>query len=121
VFRLKGGGWYETDFKSDQDAKRNLADRPDADAPKDAPVEASKESDGKNKEAAAGADAAASTDKSADKPADKPAEKSEKAPAENAKKPIEPKASTRGGAPPRGRSGARRASKKSAPKLKRRR
>ncbi|MCU0974862.1 MAG: zinc ribbon domain-containing protein [Steroidobacteraceae bacterium] len=25
VFRLKGGGWYETDFKSDQEAKRNLA------------------------------------------------------------------------------------------------
>ena len=25
VFRLKGGGWYETDFKSDQDAKRNIA------------------------------------------------------------------------------------------------
>ena len=25
VFRLKGGGWYETDFKSDKDAKRNLA------------------------------------------------------------------------------------------------
>ena len=24
VFRLKGGGWYETDFKSDQEAKRNL-------------------------------------------------------------------------------------------------
>ena len=25
VFRLKGGGWYETDFKTDKDAKRNLA------------------------------------------------------------------------------------------------
>lgn len=24
VFRLKGGGWYETDFKSDQENKRNL-------------------------------------------------------------------------------------------------
>jgi putative FmdB family regulatory protein len=29
VFRLKGGGWYETDFKSDKEAKRNLAvDKP---------------------------------------------------------------------------------------------
>src|ERR1700761_3330427 len=28
VFRLKGGGWYETDFKDDKDKKRNLADRP---------------------------------------------------------------------------------------------
>jgi len=25
VFRLKGGGWYETDFKSEQESKRNLA------------------------------------------------------------------------------------------------
>jgi putative FmdB family regulatory protein len=25
VFRLKGSGWYETDFKSDGDNKRNLA------------------------------------------------------------------------------------------------
>jgi putative FmdB family regulatory protein len=24
-FRLKGGGWYETDFKSDAESKRNLA------------------------------------------------------------------------------------------------
>jgi putative FmdB family regulatory protein len=24
VFRLKGGGWYETDFKSDKENKRNL-------------------------------------------------------------------------------------------------
>ncbi len=42
VFRLKGGGWYETDFKSDQDAKRNLADRPEADSKevKPAPVPA---------------------------------------------------------------------------------
>lgn len=25
VFRLKGNGWYETDFKSDSESKRNLA------------------------------------------------------------------------------------------------
>ncbi len=25
VFRLKGSGWYETDFKSDQENKRNIA------------------------------------------------------------------------------------------------
>ncbi len=29
-FRLAGGGWYETDFKSDKDKKRNLADAPSA-------------------------------------------------------------------------------------------
>jgi putative FmdB family regulatory protein len=27
-FRLKGSGWYETDFKSDKDKKRNLAESP---------------------------------------------------------------------------------------------
>lgn len=45
VFRLKGSGWYETDFKSDKEGKRNLvgqvekdevktatADKPDAKA-----------------------------------------------------------------------------------------
>jgi putative FmdB family regulatory protein len=26
-FRLSGSGWYETDFKSEQETKRNLADR----------------------------------------------------------------------------------------------
>lgn len=35
VFRLKGGGWYETDFKSEQERKRNLADRSEAEASKD--------------------------------------------------------------------------------------
>ena len=34
VFRLKGGGWYETDFKSDREEKRNLlgADKEEAKA-----------------------------------------------------------------------------------------
>jgi putative FmdB family regulatory protein len=27
VFRLKGGGWYETDFKSDNETKRNIHGR----------------------------------------------------------------------------------------------
>jgi putative FmdB family regulatory protein len=35
VFRLKGSGWYETDFKSDQEGRRNLAG-----ADKDAPAAA---------------------------------------------------------------------------------
>ena len=26
AFRLKGSGWYETDFKSDKDKKKNLSD-----------------------------------------------------------------------------------------------
>jgi len=67
VFRLKGGGWYETDFKSDQDNKRNLADRPESDAPK--------EDKKGTADAPAGKDAptatAAKPEKSADKPSDK--------------------------------------------------
>ena len=55
VFRLKGGGWYETDFKNDKESKRNLAGE---------------------KEPAAG-------DAPAEKPADKPAEtKADTKPAE---------------------------------------
>ncbi len=45
VFRLKGAGWYETDFKGDKENQRNLADRPEADASKDA-----KDANGKGKE-----------------------------------------------------------------------
>ena len=36
VFRLKGAGWYETDFKSDGEDKRNLADRDEQPAEKPA-------------------------------------------------------------------------------------
>lgn len=62
VFRLKGGGWYETDFKSDGESKRNLADRPETDAAKaDAPKSAKAE---------------VAKDKPAEKAADKGAEKS---------------------------------------------
>ena len=41
VFRLKGGGWYETDFKNDKEAKRNIAGEtePPAEKPKDDKVE----------------------------------------------------------------------------------
>ena len=30
VFRLKGSGWYETDFKSDNEQKRNIAGKEEA-------------------------------------------------------------------------------------------
>jgi putative FmdB family regulatory protein len=33
-FRLAGSGWYETDFKSDQESKRNLLDQGEKEAPK---------------------------------------------------------------------------------------
>jgi putative FmdB family regulatory protein len=35
VFRLKGGGWYETDFKTDQDKKRNLVEADKAESKSD--------------------------------------------------------------------------------------
>ena len=76
VFRLKGGGWYETDFKSDQDNKRNLADRPEADASKDDKKETTEASGGK--EAPASADTA-KPEKSADKSSDKAADSGNKA------------------------------------------
>ena len=40
VFRLKGSGWYETDFKSDKENKRNLHgdEEPKADAAKSEPA-----------------------------------------------------------------------------------
>ena len=34
MFRLAGSGWYETDFKSDNEQKRNLAEKGEAEAPK---------------------------------------------------------------------------------------
>jgi len=36
VFRLKGGGWYETDFKGDKENKRNLAVDKEPDTASDA-------------------------------------------------------------------------------------
>ena len=64
VFRLKGGGWYETDFKSDQDSKRNLADRPE-----EAPKEDKKEG------VAAESKESPAVETKSEKPAEKPAEK----------------------------------------------
>ena len=43
VFRLKGGGWYETDFKGDKENKRNIAgekEPPAAEASSDKPKDA---------------------------------------------------------------------------------
>jgi putative FmdB family regulatory protein len=58
VFRLKGGGWYETDFKSEAEAKRNLAGEKEAaakaeEAPKPA-AEAKPEAPAKPAEKPAG-------------------------------------------------------------------
>jgi putative FmdB family regulatory protein len=87
VFRLKGSGWYETDFKSDQDNKRNLADKADADVPKD-----------EKKDKIEGKDTTSIDAGKPDKPADKASVEKGAAAAE-AKKPAD-------------RSGGRGASKK---------
>ena len=77
VFRLKGGGWYETDFKGDKDNQRNLADRPD-DAPKDVKdTDKAKDEKGKDGKDAKTADAKpdASAAKEPPKVSEKPADK----------------------------------------------
>ena len=76
VFRLKGDGWYETDFKSEEENKRNLADRDEAapsksEEPKEAKTEA-KEAKGKDAKPATAKPAAA---KGKAKPKAKPAAK----------------------------------------------
>jgi putative FmdB family regulatory protein len=121
VFRLKGGGWYETDFKGDKDNQRNLADRPE-DAPKESKETETKAKDEKaqddkgkdGKDAKSGetkADAASGKESptTKEKPADKPADKSSSGAASK---------------PASGKGGARRSaarSKRKPIKVKRRR
>jgi putative FmdB family regulatory protein len=67
VFRLKGGGWYETDFKSDKESKRNLL------AEKEEPAPAAKAGGAEGKPAAAeGKDAKPAEGKSAEPKAGAP-------------------------------------------------
>jgi putative FmdB family regulatory protein len=47
VFRLKGAGWYETDFKSDKEGKRNLAGQEEAAAPSTEEAKAQPQPDAK--------------------------------------------------------------------------
>jgi putative FmdB family regulatory protein len=121
VFRLKGGGWYETDFKGDQDNKRNLADRPEAEAPKDAAKDApaGADSKGKDEKASEGKAAEGKGEAAApkDKPADKPAEKSSREPA---KKPDSGKRPSRTRMASHGKSAAKRPIKRPVHKAKRR-
>jgi putative FmdB family regulatory protein len=83
VFRLKGGGWYETDFKNDKEAKRNLAGEK---------VPATDQ---------------ASAEKPADKSADKPSESKPETKDAPEKKGDSP---TAGAAPRKSRRAARRKS-----------
>ncbi len=67
VFRLKGGGWYETDFKSDAESKRNLAGEKEPAAGESAPAE--KPKDEKPQEAKPGAGPAGKKAEAPAKPA----------------------------------------------------
>jgi putative FmdB family regulatory protein len=64
-FRLAGGGWYETDFKTDKDKKRNLVEGEKAEPKADDKAEA-------KPEAKPEAKAEAAAPKSEAKPAAKP-------------------------------------------------
>jgi putative FmdB family regulatory protein len=117
VFRLKGGGWYETDFKGDQDNKKNLADRPEAESVKDA----AKDDKTPAVEAKTDAKTTDATAKDASKPAEKPADKPKEkaAPAESAKKPTGG-ISRRGASSAPSKSRPKKAIKKPLAKSKRR-
>ena len=91
VFRLKGGGWYETDFKSDQEGQRNLAKGEEAEAkpaddkadkaekPADAKKEADKKPAAESKKPAAARKVSRPAAKSKSKPKAKPQAKSKAA------------------------------------------
>jgi len=118
VFRLKGSGWYETDFKSDKDNQRNLAG-PERE-----------ESGGDTKPAA---DAKAATDSKVDSKADSKGDSKAEAkgeakasgdakPAAESKGSKQPKEGSSGGRGGRSRSGsggksvARSGARKPAPR-----
>ena len=83
VFRLKGGGWYETDFKNDKEGQRNIAGdkEPAPEKPAEKPAE---------KTAEKPADAKAEA-----KPAEKKAESAAKPAPAGKRKPTRPKSARR--------------------------
>jgi putative FmdB family regulatory protein len=91
VFRLKGGGWYETDFKSDNETKRNIAGREEGESKSDDTKSDAKEP-AKAVEAKPAETTAAKPEPS--KSAAKPASKASKPAKAKTKKPVK-KAATR--------------------------
>lgn len=83
VFRLKGSGWYETDFKSDKETKRNLLEKGDAEPAK---TEAKADATPVAKPVAGAGKPASASTKPATKPAARAAARARaKAPARKAK------------------------------------
>ncbi|GFE88242.1 FmdB family zinc ribbon protein [Steroidobacter agaridevorans] len=100
VFRLKGAGWYETDFKSEGEDKRNIADR-------DEPAEKAEDSK-----------PAAASDAKAEKPEKKAESKAEVKTGAGAKKPAAKAAPSKGKKPAAKAPAKRPAPKKVAPAKK---
>ena len=69
VFRLKGAGWYETDFKSDKENKRNLAGADKEEAKSETKADAKTDSKADAKSDATKADAPKSGKSESAKPA----------------------------------------------------
>ncbi|GFE79086.1 hypothetical protein GCM10011487_10860 [Steroidobacter agaridevorans] len=100
VFRLKGAGWYETDFKSESEDKRNIADR-------DEPAEKAEDSK-----------PAAASDAKAEKPEKKAESKAEVKTGAGAKKPAAKAAPSKGKKPAAKAPAKRPPPKKAAPAKK---
>ncbi len=95
VFRLKGSGWYETDFKSDKEGKRNLA------AERDEPKPAVDVAKSETKTPAAEGSAKASETKASDTPANVSSSSASSSKAQSSssrKRPAATKGSGRAGA-----------------------
>ena len=87
MFRLVGSGWYETDFKSDKESKRNLAGKDEAPPAESSAVVKSEKSDKADNKVETKAEPA-STKKSVavKKPAAKPVARSKPAAKKSAPK-----------------------------------
>ena len=97
MFLLKGSGWYETDFKSDKERRKNLADRAEPGKKDEAPAK-----DGGDSKTEA-APAATAENKKADKGESTADAKSKPAAGHTARKPA-----ARTSRKPKARPGARR-------------
>jgi hypothetical protein len=117
---LKGGGWYETDFKGDKDNQRNLADRPEAEASKESKdTDATAKEKGKDEKGKEGKDTKATETKASEAPAAKEPASKEKATDKSAEKSSGSGAAQKPAAANRSSRGGRL--KKKSIKVKRRR
>lgn len=108
VFRLKGAGWYETDFKSEGEDKRNLADREESGEKAEETKAEAPAADAKaDKKADAKPEVKTGSDKKAAAKAAPPKAKS-KVPAKAAAKPSKPSRPAAKKAPPAKKKAKRR-------------